>query len=575
MKKKVWKQVLTATFCFMLFFGTMTVQAEETIKHSTVDYDASFYDAGEIFIGNEKAVDWEVGDKYFLHYTVTEVTKDDTNQSGVIVTTAPEHNFPHEKGGMHFGTDVPITEEGWTYLFRFEVTESGLKYIAGKAKGTESSYVQFPFAVGELKTKGPYFGVWISGTEGQTLTAKFRNIRCYDEYGNDLGIIAPKATQIRESDMNSLDVAHSYSFSVANVACFAFGGAKYSKSDVIILEYTVSNVKAQNVTQSGAEFTNAPTAYYPHTIGMGHLKFDFNTDKEPAKLITEGASYLVRFERQKDTFNVLTKRTMPNGAVDYFTFAINEGSYNPDFGYVAMWIGQECDFSADFTNVKCYDGKGNNLGVQTNKGVIVTHYGDLEDYTQCAADYYCKENQTIITLNKECDASVKCVGETKGTSGVYSIREGILKLKVNNAEEEYSYAYEYIKDAEGNKYVRLRENSVTFVSKSIGGEVLSTEIVSAETGWKVAKPEDPTGGNGKFTGWVDGSNKEYDFNEIVTEAKILYATWDGDQEWEVLQSLINGSNWTLVITGVVCILLIGGTVTASILFIRRRSKRGR
>ena len=45
MKRKVWKQVLAATFCFILFFGTMTVQAEETIKHSTVDYDASFYDA--------------------------------------------------------------------------------------------------------------------------------------------------------------------------------------------------------------------------------------------------------------------------------------------------------------------------------------------------------------------------------------------------------------------------------------------------------------------------------------------------------------------------------------------------
>lgn len=573
MKRKVWKQVLAATFCFILFFGTMTVQAEETIKHSTVDYDASFYDATQIYIGNEKAVDWEVGDKYFLHYTVTEVTKDDTNQSGALVTSEPELNFPFLKGGMHFGSDVSITEEGWTYLFRFEVTENGFKYVAGKAKGTESSYVQFPFSVGEIETKGPYFGVWISGTEGQTLTAKLAHIRCYDEYGNDLGIMAPKATQISESDMNPLDVPHSYSFSVEDVACLAFGSARYSKSDVIMLEYTISNVKAEEVTQSGAEFTNAPTAYYPHTIGMGHLKFDFNTTEEPSKLITEGASYLVRFERQKDNFYVLAKRTMPNGAVDYFTFAVDEGSYNEAFGYVAMWIGQECKFSADFTNVKCYDGEGNNLGIQTNKGVIVTHYGDLEDYTQCAADYYCKKNKTIITLNQECDASVKGIDEAEGASGVYSIREGILKLKVNDAEEEYTYAYEYIKDAEGNKYVRLRENSVTFVSKSIDGEVISTAVVSSETGWKVAKPEDPTGGNGEFTGWVDGSNKEYDFDEIVTDAKILYATWDGDQEWEVLQSIVNGLDMSLVITGVVCILLIGGTVAGSILLVRKRGKR--
>ena len=58
MKRKVWKQVLAATFCFILFFGTMTVQAEETIKHSTVDYDASFYDAittyQDLYISREK-----------------------------------------------------------------------------------------------------------------------------------------------------------------------------------------------------------------------------------------------------------------------------------------------------------------------------------------------------------------------------------------------------------------------------------------------------------------------------------------------------------------------------------------
>lgn len=569
MKKRVWKQVLAATLCFIFFFSTMTVQAEETIKHSTVDYDATFYDATQIYIGNKKPVKWNVGDKYFLHYTVADITYDDTNQSGVMVTKDPEYNFPFLKGGMHFGEDS-ITEEGWTYLFRFEVTETGLKYIAGKAKGTESSYVQFPFITGEIDMKAPYFGVWISGTEGQAMSAELRNIRCYDEYGNDLGVMAPKASPISKSEMNPIDVPHSYSFSVENVPCFAFGSAKYTKSDVIILEYTISNVKANNVTQSGAGFTNAPTAYYPHTIGMGQLKLDFNTKAEPSKLISEGASYLVRFERAGDGFHVLVKRTMPNGAVDYFTFAIDEASYDDAFGYVYMWIGQECSFTADFTNVKCYDGDGNNLGIQTNKGVIVTHYGDLEDYAECAGDYYCKDNQKIITLTEECEATVKGVDEAEGVSGVYSIREGVLTLKVDETEEEGTYAYEYIKDSEGNKYVRLRENSITFVSKSIDGEVLSTAVASRDTGWKVARPEDPTDGNGNFTGWVDGASKEHDFNEIVTEAKILYATWDGEQTWNVLQSL--KTDMSLMITGVVCLLLIGGTIAGSIVIVRRRNK---
>lgn len=572
MKRKVWKQILSAVFCLLLFFGTMTVQAEEKIKHSTVDYDAMFLNANQIYIGNQKAVDWKVGDKYFLHYTVTDVTENNTNQSGLIVTKDQSSTFPYEKGGMYFGDKVSICEKGWTYLYRFEVTETGLKYVAGKAKGTESSYIQFPMTEGEIKTEGPYFGVWLAGTDGGTLTANLRHIRCYDEYGNDLGIYAPKAAKIEVSEMNPLDVDHSYSFSVEDVGCLAFGNARYTKSDVVMLEYTVSNVKAEGVTQSGAEFTNAPTAYYPHQDDMGYLNFDVNTKAKPTKLITEGANYLVRFERQKDGFYVMVKRTQANGAVDYFSFTEFAGKYRKDYGYAVMWIGEECGLTADFTNVKCYDGKGNNLAVQTNKDVEISHYGDLEDYKECIADYYCKKNKTIITLGQESVISIRAIDKSNDTEGTYSIGNGVIKLAMGEEKEEWTYAYEYIKDTDGNKYMRLRENKVTFKSQTVNGEVLSTNVVSAETGWKIEKPQDPSGENGKFLGWVDGSGKKYDFDNIVTESMTLYATWDGEQEWPVLQSLVGGLDTAVVVTTIACVLLIGGTTAGIVLFVRKRGK---
>lgn len=567
------KRLLSMLFCTLLLLTSFNVNAEENIQHSTVDYEASFRDATQIYIGNKTPVKWKVGDKYFLHYTVTDLEKNDTNQSGLLVTKNQDAPFPYLEGGMHYANESLLCEEGWTYLFRFEVTESGLKYVAGKAKGTASSYIQFPFTAGEIKTKAPYFGVWLTGTKGESLTASLSNIRCYDEKGNDLGIYAPKAMNIKISDMNTKNVNHSYSFSVSEVACLAFGSSKFTDSDVITMEYTVRNVDAKNVTQSGAEFTNAPTAYFPHGNDMGYLNYDFNTDEKPTKLITKGASYVVRFVRGEEKFDVLVKRTMPNGAVDYFSFANYYGTYDSKFGYVAMWIGQECKVSADFTNVKCYDEKGNNLGIQTNKGVKVTHVGELEDYSQCFATYYCKANDSMVILNDESNVIQKDVTGDTSVQGSYKIENGVLSVTVGEQTDEYEYAYEFFRDKEGNKYIRLRDYKVTFMTKQVGGKEISTENINAQTGYQIAQPEDPTDGTGKFLGWVDAEGKAYDFNSVVTESMTLYASWDGEPSWEILKMLSqNDGMIALIVTGVACTAMVVGTVAISIIQFRKRKQ---
>ena len=67
MKLKKW---MLAVVCVALLTGSLKVQAEETVKPSNVNYKISFQNASNIFIGNEKKVDWKPGDLYFLTYTV-------------------------------------------------------------------------------------------------------------------------------------------------------------------------------------------------------------------------------------------------------------------------------------------------------------------------------------------------------------------------------------------------------------------------------------------------------------------------------------------------------------------------
>lgn len=74
-------------FCVTILASGISVQAEENITPSTKDYDIQFRDAALAYVGSNKAVKWEVGDKYFLHYTVKKVMHDSNTQSGVYVTS--------------------------------------------------------------------------------------------------------------------------------------------------------------------------------------------------------------------------------------------------------------------------------------------------------------------------------------------------------------------------------------------------------------------------------------------------------------------------------------------------------
>ena len=73
MKRRVLKRIWVFMFCFVLFYSSVSVNAQEDIKHSSDNYQVVIQNASKVFIGNDTPVEWKVGDKYFLTYTVDAV----------------------------------------------------------------------------------------------------------------------------------------------------------------------------------------------------------------------------------------------------------------------------------------------------------------------------------------------------------------------------------------------------------------------------------------------------------------------------------------------------------------------
>lgn len=572
--KRNWKRILAAICCLPFLCSGEIAKASEEITPSTKEYDVRIENATRVFLGNEQEVEWKEGKKYFLTYTVDYVDHNKTTQSGVIATTNREDAYPYSYGGMRYrNTESVMCEEGWTYFIRFEVLDKDFKVIASKAKGNQSEYIDLSDAYNDMAVKAKYFGVWFA--ESGDVTAQLSHVRCYDEKGTDLGIYGKKENGILVLEPSKLmantAVEHSYSFSVEQASKLAFGNLRATDSPIVYLEYTVKDVDAKNVTQVGATMTNRPTEAYPHGDD-GCLKYDVYQEEETTPFLTKNATYLFRFERQKETFDVMVKRTL-NGVDTYYAFRNEYHQYKNDYKYVTTWFGEEMTLKADFVDVKCYDAVGKNLAIQTNNDVSVKHYGPLEDYTECAAVYYCQANDTFVTLDDECHASRRLGKNEYADMGTYTIEKAVMKLKIGKKVEKFDYTYNAFRD-EKNTYVRLKEAKVTFQSDVVDGEALYTLETSAKNGFKISKPDTPEVDGRKFVQWVTGSGEAYDFNRVVMDHMVLYAQWDGTDATSVAALQDGTGNHAMMIAGLICVVVVLGTV-GGIVMMNRRKKDGK
>lgn len=533
----------------MFVLATIPVQLVEAtedtgVKRGKISNSVSIQESYSCFIGNAEPVDVKPGKKFFLTYTVDSVEKNTLLGMGLIVTKdykSPEI-YGEGNGFMKYADKdqnlSELLEAGYTYLISFEMEEDGFHYKIAKAKGDHAEYVNLGDVgqniISKEITDGKYFGLYLNGAElyqdqKRCLTAEFSRVYCYDEDGNDIPLVASRnATVYRPKQMTDKKVAHYYEFSLMDTTNVYISNRKEAKGTVVYLSYDVENVSKQSVAMNGFVACSVPTEEYPWNHGVLGYQ-DYPVGESP--MLREGAHYLVRFEKAENEVKANVKCTW-NGKDEYFGWTSTLFMENYDYdalNYIGIFMGQgyESFVSADFKNVRCYDEKGNNLGVQVNKKDLkISHYGELEDYSLCEAVYYCKGNRTFFFLEDESSVGKLVVGE-ETEWGTYSIDDSSRKMVVDVGGNQTTYTYKYtlFVDDEENQYIRMKDNKVTFIS----GTDVSTQMATAKNTYRVTKPENPSMKDNTFKEWCLGDGTAYDFETVVTEATTLYAKWvDGD-----------------------------------------------
>lgn len=591
--KKILPAVIMLAMAITSVPGQAADAAKKNVSRGKVSYSISVDESYGCFIGNAQPVEVKLGKKYFLTYTVDSVAKNTLLGMGLIVTKDNQDAdiYGEGTGFMKYADESQnmnaMFDVGYTYFISYEMKKDGFHYKVAKAKGKHSEYIDLGDVGENVISKeisdGKYFGIFLNGAEKyqnrkRCMTAEFSRVYCYDEDGNDIPVTATRnATVYRPNQMKEKAVAHYYEFQLQNATNVYISNRKESTDTVLYLSYDVKNVKKQSVAMNGFSVCSLPDEAYPWSHGVLGYE-DYPIGESP--LLKDGAHYLIRIEKTADGVSAGVKCTY-KGKDEYFgwdarTFMEN---YDQDkLNYMGIFMGQgyESYVSADFKNVRCYDSKGNNLGIRTNQPELkITHYGELEDYSQCEAVYYCKENHTFFFLEDESEIG-RLKSGTETQWGTYSIDDNTRKMKVQISGEKMTFDYKYtlFSDSSQNRYIRMKDQTVTFVT----GDEVTTQDATAKNLYRVTEPKEPTKKGNTFKEWCLGDGTAYDFQSVVTEALTLYAKWtDGDGNEYLATSAETktdtGSGMSsLVISLAVSALLIIITVTGIVIIVRKGKK---
>ena len=554
----------------------------EEVKISDKEYVVTLNDALNLYMSNEKPVSGDVGSKVFLTYTVEKVTKNAAKQSGIVGTMDHAAEYPYLKDGrMYFEDKTLLYEEGYTYVFRFERTEDGFEYRCARLKGEESVTLHFGNTTLAPDTEAyKYYGTWIGGALGDTVSAVLNHVRCYDENGNDLGIHFNGASGILQNDMNDmlnvhLPIGSTSSFSLKDTDTVLISNRYATQSDRVYMEYEVENITQDDTYQQGLMATNAPAKLYPHSEeeGQGYLYIQqYEKGQGETPLLREGGKYFICFSRKEGGFDGIVQCTV-NGETETTTFSYGIGKYQETYPYFSIWLGEgpASGITADFKNFKCYDAEGNSLGVQLNrKEIQVSRQGELENYSKCEAVYYCKDNHGFIVLADDTKATVELEGVK--SEGTYKILNGTQLYYVqDDGKEMYDYTYLQITDQDGHMYKRLKNSPVTFVTD----EETTVVYAEAENGYRIQEPDKPVKEGNTFIGWYLGDDTAFDFDTVVTEGITLYAKWENGNGYKYLaadQPWYCDMNVPMLISIVTSCVLVGGSIVGSVVMIRRKKK---
>ena len=577
--KKIKAFLLSAVMvvCLVCTVGAGAVPTA-AVTVSDQEYEVYFAGNHSQFLCNETSIGNAVGTEYYLTYTVERATSSGL-QNGFLGTCAPDTQFPYINGnGMMYyqqrksTSETPdLLMEGYTYFIKYTVTESGFRYIAARAKGDFSEYVVISRKttdnVPQQQNYG-YFGLWLgNGTTDAHLT----HVRFYDAAGNDLGVWSPRslATVKKAGPVDKdKEVEHWYRVEAVSNTNLAISNEKPLTTDKMYMEFTVAEADT-TCNQSGIAFSNYPNNTYPHSNGQ--LRYQSIPEGSGSLLLEPGADYMIVLEKGKFSFTAYVQITK-DGNTTTKVFPNISGTYDDTAQYFSLWFGTGANYKSSFVleNVKVYDSQKNNLGIQSNSSQLqVRHFGAVLDYAACEAIYYCKESGNSYTLYA--DQTMKLERQGVVTEGTYRVSEGKITITVDGQPETFDYLYSGF-TANDQYFKRLYNYQVRFVAGN--GSEDQIQYCNMENGYFVTKPADPELKGCTFEGWCTIDGTAYDFDEIVTQSKTVYAKWTNGagvtylaMEGTAQQS---GGNVLVIVLSAVLLLV---AVIASVLIIRGGLKR--
>lgn len=591
-RDRCFKKMICLFLCMLCLSSMLPVQAKnEQNKVCEEVYEVDLLNSTNLFMSNEKKVDWEEDTTVFMTYTVQEVRANLAMQNGVMAAKDPTVFYPYAEGNgvLNYVEKSIFFEEGYTYIFRYEKTEDGIETLIAKMKGKDAEYLKLNKSTPASTEAFPHVGVW---TANGVVTATLTNVRCYNEDGDNLGIRfnSTTAKAVEQSSLNELleykpVVGDTYHLELENAFNVAISNRQETDSKVVYMEYEVGKVSADTTSQYGLITTTGPEEIYPYVAKDGGtlLYEEFEAGKGNP-LLVPGARYYICFMKKDSGFEIFLQRTYKEQVEEISFSRPTVGEYKSSYPYVSVWLGTgaAAQVSCEIKNMKCYDDKGNNLGIRLNNNngqAEVIHAGEIEDYSKVQAVYYCKTKPDlgILVLGDENKGHRNTVGvKDEFTYQITEAKGGkkILTLQYKEGKEIYQYLNLIIRDEDGNQYKKLDEKKVTFVT----GEKTFVEKANAENGYRVDAPAEPTKKGNVFKGWYLGNGKEYDFNTLVTESITLYAKWqDGDgneylaNDTGVFKRL--GMNTKMVVAITISGVILLGYVVGSIVMVKKGRKQ--
>ena len=566
MRLKRNSKILLAVLLLLSMVATIPITSE-AVEPSQEEYSVIMQDTYDVFIGSKTPVDMRKGGVVYFVYTVKSVDKKATTayQHGVTASDNNTERYLYEDGGvLQYSQNFGLLEEGYTYFMKFHITDAGMECVVVRAKGEERELVSLPEKYGDETDNYKYAGLWFGC--GQ-VTAELSHVLCYDENGNDLGVMSTAADVPPNKAMQyDTKLQQSYEVSVSKGCNVALSNEKKTDSREIYFEYTVESSESM-IYQTGVFSTKKMNINYPHDRGF--LVYEnFSDNLGNGYLLESGASYIVKVTKEENTLTSRVQKTSKGETVDY-AFADVYGTYENDAPYVGLWFGEGVDYPVTFhlINMKCYDENGNNLGVRCNQGTVeIIHKGEKEDYTEVSGIYYSVEEDTSIQLFSDKTAKVTKNGNTKEIT--YMIWANTIQLDFESGKESFEYSPQRIY-SDKIAYNRLNTYYVDFVTGT--DEVIPIQRLDEAIGYILEKPSDPTKEGATFEGWVLSDGTEYEFGKVVSKSLTLYAKWSDGVEYQK----VNGEREQEItpIVSVVCSLfLLVAAIVVSIVLARRGGK---